>query len=122
MLTADGITVAEGNGAVTKYDNVLYSADMKTLLYYSSRDTRTEFVMPDEVENIPESAFASNSYLRSVTLSESLKSIPTRAFYMAMQLQSITIPASVTEIAPEAFLYAFNLSSVTMSEDAVWKQ
>ncbi len=104
-LSLENVVVEEGNTAITIYDGVMYTADMKTLLYYSSNDTRTEYIMPNQVESIPASLFNYNRYLTTVTLSSSLKSIPESAFDGSV-ITTITIPASVTEIAADAFAYS----------------
>ena len=110
-LNLDNVTVGEGCIAVAIESGVLYSGDMKTLLYYPANNTQTEYVMPDTVENIPNDLFNYHTYVTSVKLSSNLKEIPRGAF-KGSKVTSITIPASVMEIGEEAFAYASSLTEL----------
>ena len=106
------VTVGTGNTAIAIKDGVMYSADMKELLYYPANKTDTSYVMPDTVETIPSEVFAYNEYLTSVTLSKNLTVIPSGTFYRATNLREIVIPASVERIEAEAFYGCSALTSV----------
>lgn len=101
-LELDNVAIEEGNAVISIEDGVMYSADKKNLLYYPANKTSSVYVMPDELENIPDGIFRNNAYLTSITLSASLTKIPNGAFYKT-KIQTITIPASVTTIEAEAF-------------------
>ena len=110
-LRLDNVTIGEGCKAVVIDGGVLYSGDKKTLLYYPATNTQSEYVMPDEVENIPSDLFNYHDYVTTVVLSSNLKKIPSGAFY-GSKITSIKIPASVTEIEKEAFAYIRSFTTV----------
>ena len=75
----------------------------------------TEFIMPNDVTSISESAFENCSGLTSVTISNSVTSIGGRAFSGCSSLNSVIIPNSVTSIGESAFENCIGLTSVTIS-------
>lgn len=70
-------------------------------------------VLPETVEAVGESAFASTAIV-SLDIPESVKSIGMGAFSNCDALESVTIPASVTEIGEYAWSGCDNLAGVEM--------
>ena len=119
--------ILTGGTSYTAVDNVLFTADGKTLIYYLPGLTNTTYTVPEGVETIAESAFNKVTALTSVTLPSTLKEIGRYAFsgcrnltsvtftpgteplvigygsFGSTSLTSVTIPARVTSIEASAF-------------------
>lgn len=82
-------------------------------------ETRTRFAIPSEhngkpVKEIGEEAFAQNSYIKGIVLSDNLQTIGELAFTYCESLTDIEIPTSVTEIGMGAFGFCDGLTSVNI--------
>ena len=95
-------------------DNVLFTADKKSLIAYCS--TQTSYRIPDTVTSIGNGAFNRCVKLTSLTMPNSLKTIGDKAFSWCRGLTSLTIPNAVTHIGSEAFSWCRNLTSLTLPE------
>ena len=73
------------------------------------------YVIPDSVTSIGDSAFHECSSLQSITIGEGVKSIGECAFYRCSSLQSITIPDSVTSIGDDTFYGCSSLKEFNVS-------
>ncbi len=90
-------------------------------------DNLTSIIIPNSVTSIGESAFSGCDNLTNVTIGSSVTSIGNSAFSGCENLTSIIIPNSVTEIGESAFFICDNLASVTIGSsvtviggDAFW--
>ena len=118
-------------------DNVLYNADLSTLISYLSE--QTEFAIPAGVTDIGneafsgceslqkisipasvtaigDSAFSSCESLKEISIPESVTAIGYSAFYECKSLQEISIPASVTAIGDSAFYGCESLKEISIPE------
>jgi hypothetical protein len=77
----DAISVSAKSISYREVDNVLFTADMKKLVCYTSRKPESSYIVPDSVTNMAAGAFNACKNLSSVTLPDSLTSIPDFAFY-----------------------------------------
>jgi hypothetical protein len=77
-----------------------------------TKDTITEFTIPDDVTEIGPSAFVGCSSLKSITIPDGVTRIGPWAFQNCTSLTSIDIPAGVTEIGAEAFWACTGLTSI----------
>lgn len=77
-------------------DNVLYTADMKTLVYYPGLGevSNPDFVVPDGVEEIAGNAMNSAVLLHSVHFPSSFKLIYRNCFLNSLRLTSVTVDAA----------------------------
>lgn len=74
------ITVAEGNEAFKAIDNVLYSADGKTLIQYASGLAAYSFAIPAGVETVCENAFYNATNLVMIEVGADVQTIESGAF------------------------------------------
>ena len=109
-----GLTLQLDNRSPHFYveDNVLFTADKKKLIAYSS--IQTSYCIPDSVTSIGDNAFYNCRRLTSLTIPNSVTSIGNQAFYECISLTSLTIPNSVTSIGDNAFDKCYNLTSLTI--------
>ena len=91
-------------------NNVLYNSDMSKLISYLSE--KKEFIVPNGVTSIGDSAFGACISLSSITLPNSVTSIGDGAFSGCSSLLSITLPNGVTSIGDGAFMCCSSLASI----------
>lgn len=112
-------------------DGVLFTKDMKELLFYplskgietaeqKTDDGKTEEVkritysVPDGVEKIRSKAFYKCEKLYSLSLPETVVQIEEKAFFKCTSLENINLPSSVTSIEKDAFGYCSALKEITV--------
>jgi uncharacterized repeat protein (TIGR02543 family) len=76
-------------------DNVIFSNDGKTLLWYNKKLTQQNYTVPDGVEKIAYCAFDSNPYIEHIVLPESLKEFGGRVFADCTNLNNVIIPDGI---------------------------
>lgn len=96
------------------FDGTAQSLDKYCELAGISREDLTEFIIPDGITSIGDSAFAYCKNLTKITIPDSVTSIGDRAFNDCESLTSITIPDSVTSIGKSAFHYCARLTKITI--------
>ena len=97
------IDVAEENIYYTSVDDVLFTKDMTTLVYYPLAKNATSYSIPNGVTSIGKRAFGNCNSLTSVTFANSIISIGDYAFFECSGLTSVIIPDNVTTIGEFAF-------------------
>ncbi len=76
----------------------------------------TSTIIPNSVTSIGDFAFSHCSNLTCIIIPDSVTSIGVFAFYNCSNLTSITIPNSVTSIGDGAFSHCSNLTSITIPD------
>jgi hypothetical protein len=107
------LTVDKNNTAYMAKDNVLFTKDEKTLVYYPTGLTGT-YEMPDSVTCIGSYAFEQCSQLTGIKLSTNLITIDFYAFRGCTGLTSIDVPSKTTTIRPYAFRDCEKLEKITL--------
>ena len=82
-----------------------------------SPDYTGALIIPENVKEIREGAFANCSRLTTVLLPEGITEIPDTCFYACTSLSEITLPDSVTRIGREAFKECTSLSKINMPKN-----
>ena len=110
------IEVSGNNKSYSSADGVLFNKDKSELITYPAGKTDSEYVIPNSVISIGDSAFENCTSLTSVTIPDSVTSIGDYAFCNCTSLTSVTIPDSVTSIGDYAFCNCTSLTSVTIPD------
>ena len=85
------ITIDSKNPYYTIKDGVLFTKDIKTLVYYPSEKTDKVYRIPKSVIRIKPLAFARNSFLKEVILPDGFKEIGAGAFFNNHRLAKINL-------------------------------
>ncbi len=118
--------VDDNNEYICDADGVIYTEDMKTLLFYPpSGGVKTEkdeggneiktisYTIPEGVETVRSKAFYKCQELTEILLPSTLKSIEEKAFFRC-NLKSITLPEGLEFIGKDAFAFCYSAPSVTV--------
>lgn len=124
-LTA--FNVDDDNPYFCDVDGVLFTKDMKTLLFYPpdrnvnvSTDSdgkevkNIEYDIPDSVETIRTKAFYKCQYLTDLTFPSELKTIEEKAFFRCGELVLTSLPDGLTLISKDAFGYCTSLKEISI--------
>lgn len=117
--------VDDNNDYYCDVDGVLYSKDMKTLLFFplakdlvdskdeSGNDIQTsKYTIPDGVEIIRTKAFYKCWNIAEITIPDSVKRIEEKAFFHCEKLKDIKLPSSLEFIGKDAFSYCYGLTEL----------
>ena len=105
--------VDSANPYICVIDGALCSKDGKVLYSVPNR-YRTDFVIPEGVEEIAEMAFMYMYNLEQITLPASLRIIGERAFQGCDGLKTIQIPVGTEKVDIDSFLSCDNLKTLVM--------
>ena len=114
MPRVEEIVIPDANPYLKNEDHVIYTKDGKTLVYYMTTKTGTDFTVPEGVKTIGTNAFVGNYDLQTVQLANSVTTIQQCAFSGCRNLTSIAISDSVTSIPDGCFKYCTSLSKVNL--------
>ncbi len=122
------IEVDDSNPFFCDVDGVLYSKDMKTLLFYpmargavdttdseGNKIKSISYEIPEGVEIIRTKAFYKCSDVRSITLPSTVRTIEEKAFFRC-SFSEITLPEVLTFIGKDAFAYCTGLKTLTIPD------
>lgn len=119
--------VDEENPYFCSVDGVLFTKDMKTLLFYPvAKDVKevkneegntvkqSQYVVPDSVETIRTKAFYKCGYLTSITLPDSVRVIEEKAFFRCGSVTDFVLSENIEFIGKDAFAYCYGLTEITI--------
>ena len=107
--------VDEANEHFCSVDGVIYTKDMKTIVFFPPAK-EGEYVVADGVESIRTKAFYKCTKITKVTLPDSIKFINEKAFFHCDSLEDINFPNGLEQIGKDAFAYCTMLTKVTLPE------
>lgn len=111
----ESISVAAGNLNYCSVDDVLFPKDMSELIVYpAARSTGGEYVVPESVRSISDTAFC-YAKLDNIVLPSNLEEIGYSAFWGSW-IEDVTIPASVSYIGEDIFDNCSWLDTVNVTE------
>lgn len=93
MYNVENIS-ADGSKRYRTVDNVLFSKDGRTLMYYPPRREGAEYTVPEGVLRIAATAFYRPEYLREINIPQSCRIFDKDAF-SCMELDKLNIPESL---------------------------
>lgn len=118
--------VDDNNPYICDVDGVIYTTDMKTILFYpaqrgvvSDKDKNgnevksISYEIPEGVETIRSKTFYKCSDLKQITLPSTLKTIEEKAFFLC-DLKEIVLPEGLETIGKDAFGFCSSLKEVTV--------
>ena len=106
------IEVDNKNERYQSIDDVLFTKDGKTLLFYPYSKEGEHYTIPEPVRTIGEQAFG-GSNLKIVNANEGLETIETLAFDNLHSLESISLPSTLDEIGHRAFFGCNQLMTIS---------
>ena len=119
----DSFSDASGMEAAAEWQNEEAATADEALVFSDGEDTGITYTLSDDGKlvisgtgSIADDAFAGNTKITSVVISEGVTAIEVQAFWNCSSLTSITIPASVTSIGSGVFQGCTSLTSVKLSE------
>ncbi len=112
-------TVDKENQWFTAVDGVLYSKDMKAVLFYpaakgvtGAENEHVSFAIPAGVETIRSKAFYKCGKLNEIIMPDSIITIEEKAFCYDEALNNFTLPKGLLRIEKDAFSFCSKLTSV----------
>lgn len=109
------IIVDENNPNYQSVDGVLYSKDLKTLIYYPYNKGNGPFVVPENVEVLGKRSF-SQYHLSEIILHDNIQEILEYAF-SASKLEKINLPSSLETINRDIFNNCYYLTEVNVAKN-----
>lgn len=109
------INVAIQNKNFESLDGILYTKGRKQLIQYPIGKTEDTFVVPENVEEIGNSAFWGGKFLKTIYTPLCLKSIQHIAFKKCISLTDIYLPDNLAFIGNGAFWDCGNLKKVIIN-------
>lgn len=119
--------VDEANEYFCDIDGVLFTKDMKTLLFYPiAKDLVTEkdangnevqvstYKIPDGVETIRSKAFYKCYPLKELEMPDTIKVIEEKAFFRCERLGNFKMSQSIETIGKDAFSYCYGLTEMSI--------
>lgn len=119
--------VDEANEYFCDVDGVIYTKDMKTLLFYPiAKDLVVEknqdgndievstYTIPDGVETIRSKAFYKCYPLKEIEIPDSVKRIEEKAFFRCDKITELKLPQALEFIGKDAFSYCSGLAELNI--------
>lgn len=93
IRNCESISMPKSNPYYYCKNNILFSKDLKRLIYYPTGLEHKKYTIPQKVIKIMPLAFAQNTNLKEIVLPKNLRSIGGGAFFHCTRLQKINLTA-----------------------------
>lgn len=120
--------VDDANEYFCDVDGVLYTKDMKTLLFYPLAKDLTDaedengntfkastYTIPEGVETIRTKAFYKCFSLTNIEIPSTVKRIEEKVFFRCERLENLILPEALEFIGKDAFSYCYGLKALDLS-------
>ena len=121
------INIDDNNEHFCDVDGVLFTKDMKTLLFYplakglqtvkddNGNDIQfSEYSVPDGVETIRTKAFYKCDKITKIIIPDTVKTIEEKAFFRCSSLKELTLSKNVEYIAKDSFGFCSTLNEINI--------
>jgi hypothetical protein len=112
------IQIDSNNENYIIFDNVIYSKDKKTLIWYRRNNESNSFTIPDTVEVIGKEAFANCNHLTNISMTN-IVTIEENAFSCCENLTIVRMSEKIEKIGRCAFFGCDKLQSVEIKNKNV---
>lgn len=110
------IHVSEANPHYMLVDGVLFTRDMKRLVFLPSMLQIAHYDVPDGVESFNGSAIVLNFNLKSLNMPPSVTSMGENFCYICTELSEVVLSPNITVIPQAAFNGCFSLEQITLPD------
>lgn len=111
------IIVAEENLNFATYDNVLYDKALTILHSVPKNRTDSAVKLPENLQEITESAFEGNTFIKELTIPSSVQFVDSYAFSGCTNLESVVFEGKITQIGQGAFKNCKQLKKLVLPTD-----
>lgn len=116
-LRLDNITFNDNK--VKVINDVLFSNDEKSLVWYPDYLENESYIIPSGVERLSVSAFQGNEYIKHVVIPDSVNLMEYNCFWGCKNLNYVIIPEKITEISQRAFASCDSLKNIVIPPSVI---
>ena len=110
------IEVSPESTYYTVVDGVVFTKDMKTLVYYPEGLNNTSYTIPDGTETIGAGAFFGNMKLTEVIMPDTITTIKQKAFKEAETIERVQLSKNIKIIEHRAFKQNLSLKEIELPD------
>jgi len=115
----ESIEIDKDNPYFISLDGVVFSKDMKRLIYFPRNKSIASYTVPVGVEDIGKEAFKECNNIREIILPHTVKTISYSAFEACKNLECINIPDDIESIGECAFAFCENLQEIEIPKNTM---
>lgn len=115
----ESVEIDKDNPYFISLDGVVFSKDMKRLIYFPRNKSIASYTVPVGVEDIDEEAFKECNNIREIILPHTVKIISCSAFEACKSLECINIPDYIESIGECAFAFCENLQEIEIPKNTM---
>lgn len=115
----ESIEIDKDNPYFISLDGVVFSKDMKRLIYFPRNKSIASYTVPVGVEDIGEEAFKECNNIHEIILPHTVKTISYSAFEACKNLECINIPDDIESIGECAFAFCENLQEIEIPKNTM---
>lgn len=113
------ISISKENDYFTTKDGVLFTKDMKTLMFYPPAKSGSSYTIPNGVIQVEDYAFAENQNIKTLKSSDSVAAFNDCACHEMKKLETVIFSENLNYLYADAFAYCYELKNVELPEGVV---